>query len=299
MGGFERERRQEGRPPAWRSSEGRMWERTPQARREGKDHLTGYQPHGKEKSQRPREAARMGGAYGDVSVGVSRKKELTLVVSARRSREGPAARREEQTLLGNSARKMNLARGDFRVNAHDPEKSAVAYRESHKKSSRFMLERFKEMMRTREQHTLAQQVPFLNRREEREELRRLQSLGERLQAKGGPQARAAQRKVEARKQALHQQLTEKGVQERRLRLLLEKAREESRRRAGEVERPDWQLPAGPEQAPPPPEEGEGRNRGPLEELADVLLGALLGEEPPAPEPEGGPVPAGGEAEEKI
>ena len=89
MGGFERERRQEGRPPAWRSSEGRMWERTPQARREGKDHLTGYQPHGKEKSQRPREAARMGGAYGDVSVGVSRKKELTLVVSARRSREGP------------------------------------------------------------------------------------------------------------------------------------------------------------------------------------------------------------------
>ena len=34
-------------------------------------------------------------------------------------------------------------------------------------------------------------------------------------------------------------------------------------------------------------------------VADALLGALLGEEPPAPEPEGGPVPAGGEAEEKI
>ena len=47
-------------------------------------------------------------------------KRISSNFTARRSREGPAARWEEQTLLGNSARKMNLARGDFRVNAHDP-----------------------------------------------------------------------------------------------------------------------------------------------------------------------------------
>ena len=70
MGSFEKERRRPDRPPAWRSSEGRMWERSPQEKKEGKDHLTGYEP--RENEDRPREAARMGGSYGDVSVGVSK-----------------------------------------------------------------------------------------------------------------------------------------------------------------------------------------------------------------------------------
>ena len=87
MGSFEKERRRPDRPPAWRSSEGRMWEKTPEEKREGKDHLTGYAP--RENEDRPREAARMGGSYGDVAIGVSRRKELTMVVSKRRGREGP------------------------------------------------------------------------------------------------------------------------------------------------------------------------------------------------------------------
>lgn len=259
MDGFEREKRREDRTPLWRTSEGRMWEAAPRTKKEGRDHLTGYEPREGERDARPREAARMAGSYGDVAVGVSRKKELTLVVSRRRSREGAAARREEQTLLGNSARKMNLSRGEFRVNAHDPKKSAVAYRESHRKAPGFLLQRFREMMRTREQDTLEEQVPFLDRRPEREELRRLQSLQENLLARGGGGNRMLDR-IEVRKQALRQNLTEKTAQERRLRLLLQKAQEESRRRAGETERLNWQPEAVPEEeAPPPPEDGKGKN----------------------------------------
>ena len=273
MESFERARRPEGRPPAWRSSEGRMWERAPQTQKDGKDHLTGYEP--RENEDRPREAARMGGSYGDVSVGVSKKKELTLVVSKRRSREGPAARREEQTLMGDSARKMNLSRGDFRVNAHDPGKSAVAYRESHRKPPNFMLERFKEMMRTHSQDTLDEQVPFLNRREEREELRRLQRDREELLAREGGEDRAALRAIERRKQALRQALTEKEGQERRLRLLLQKAQEEARRRAGETERAEWLPGLSLDGEEPPPPEGESPGKG-AETLAEALLAAALG-----------------------
>ena len=261
MDSFERETRREDRPSLWRSSEGRMWEAPPKAEKDGQDHLTGYQPREGEGRDRPREAARMAGSYGDVSVGVSRKKELTLVVSKRRSREGPAARREEQTLLGDSARRMNLARGDFQVNAHDPKKSAVAYRESHRKPPAFLLQRFREMMAAREQDTLAEQVPFLDREGEREELRRLQSLQENLLARGGSGSRMLDR-IEARKQALRQSLTEKRVQERRLQLLIQKAQEASRRRAGETERLDWvfQETLEGEAPPPPPEDGRGTGR---------------------------------------
>ena len=289
MSSYDREEKRPDRPPAWRSSEGRMWEASPTPKKEGRDHLTGYEPHPSEGSARPREAARMSGSYGDVAVGVSRKKELTLVVSKRRSREGPAATGDEKTLKGGGARRMNLARGDFRVNAHDKKKSAVAYRESHKKPPYFLLERFREMMRTRDQDTLAGQVPFLDRRPEREALRRLQTEAETLRARGGAGSRYALREIESRKQAQRQSLTEKKTQERRLRLLLLKAQEESRRRAGETERAQPLWSAGPEEPETPPEGGPPKDGGDpgkdgdgeAERLADELLrDALDGREPP-------------------
>lgn len=202
-----------------------------------------------------------------------------MVVSKRRSREGPAAREEERTLQGDRAKKLDLSRGDFRVNAHDPERSALAYRESHRKTPAFMLARFKEMMRTHRQDTLAEQVPFLDRREEREELRQLQSAREDLLAKKGGGDRETLRAIDRRRESLRQILTEKEGQERRLRLQLQKAQETSRRRAGETEQVRWQLQAAQEaEEPPPPPEGEDEDRGAAEALADALLARVLGEE---------------------
>lgn len=277
MSGFEWEKGRGDRPPAWQSSQGKMWERSPVERKEGKDHLTGYEPHEKEEGARPREAARMGGSFGDVSVGVSRKGELTLVVSKRRSQEGPPATREEKTLVGASARTMNLARGDFRVNAHDPNKSAVAYRESDRKPPTFLLERFKEMMRGREQDTLEEQAPFLNREKEKRELEWLRREKEALLAGAGRGKAPALGHLEARKETLRQRLAEKSRQERRLLLLLQKAREKSRRRGEEGERAVWR-PFAPEEEDllPPPEGGEG-GEDPRERQAAELLAAALGE----------------------
>ena len=290
MGSFEKEKRRADRPPAWRSSEGRMWEAAPVPKKEGQAHLTGYEPHENEGSARPREAARMSGSYGDVSIGVSRKKELTLVVSKRRSREGPAATREEQTLLAGSARPMDLTRGNVRVNAHDPKKSAVAFRASHRKSPRSMMARLKEVVRERDQQVLEEQAPFLSRAGERKALRRLQKLEEDLLAKRERPDRPLLRQVNARKQALRQVLTEKTAQERRLRLLLQKAQEASRRRAGALERADWLSPLLlPLEEEPPPPEGEGEAPEDAGTLAAALLAAALealpeeGEAPPSQE----------------
>lgn len=287
---YEREKNQGGRipawrSPAWRSSEGRLREAAPVSRKEGRDHLTGYEPAAAEKTAgAPREAGRMASSYGDVAVGVSRKKELTLVISKGRSRQGPAAVSDEKVLKGDSARRVNLARRDFRVNSHDPQKSAVAYRESHKRPPQFLLERFKELMSSRQQDTLEELVPFLNREGEQEELRQLQSRAEDLQAKESGAEGLALRHIETRKQELRQRLTEKQSQERRLRLLLQKAQEESRRRAGEAETvhslPPYIGPAGEE---PPPEDDESKGSGLTdgedgdltERLAAQLLMAVL------------------------
>lgn len=223
------------RPPLWRTSEGRLREASPAPRKDGRDHLTGYEPAQKEGRDRPREAARLSGSYGDVAVGTTKKKQVTLAVSRRRSREGPPAGREEQTLHAESAQQMNLARGEFRVNAHKKEGGAMVYREDREKASVFLLERFREMMRTHRPALAEEQMPFLNRQEEREELRRLQSREEDLRAAGEGGHRSELRAVERRRQELRQSLSEKETQERRLRLMLDRAQEESRRRTGETE----------------------------------------------------------------
>jgi hypothetical protein len=243
---------QKRRLPVWRTSEGRLRETAPAPQREGRDHLTGYEP-GTEERDRPREAARLAGSYGDVAVGTTKKRELTMVVSRRRSREGPAARREEQQLHAESARPMNLARGDFRVNAHAKEDGALAYRESREKASIFLLERFREMMRTHRPGVAEEQLAFLDRQGEKKALRQLQSRADTLRAAGGPGARAELRALERQKQTLRQELSEKATQERRLRLLLDRAQEESRRRSGETEQARW-VPV-PAAAELPPEDG--------------------------------------------
>ena len=258
MGEYEPKRPE--RAPLWRTSEGRLRETAPTPQREGRNHLTGYEP-APEEHDRPREAARLSGSYGDVAVGTTKKKELTLTVSRRRSREGPPVQREEQMLHAESARPMNLARGDFRVNAHKKEDGALAYREGHRKAPVFLLERFREMMRTHRPAVAKEQLPFLDRQKEKEELRRLQSRAETLRAHNGPDARAELRALERRRQELRQSLSEKETQERRLRLILDRAQEESRRRAGETEPVRWSpSPAAAE--PLPPDDGKPKDGRP-------------------------------------
>lgn len=267
----EKERREEGRKPLWRTSEGRMREVSPLSRREGEDRLTGYEPHpAQEKKDRPREAARLSGSYGDLAVGTDRKKQLTLVVSKRRSREGPAATRDEKALRASGARKMERVRGEFLTNPHDPEQSALAFRSPDKPAPGRMLGQFQRMMHGRAQEVLAEQVPFLDRRPEREALKALGERADDLRARGGAEARAELGVLERRRQALRQSLTEKAAQQRKVRLMLQKAREESKRRAGESEPPRryWLLTAAPAGEEPPPEEPENTPDLPEEPSGD-------------------------------
>ena len=265
----EKERREEGQKPLWRTSEGRMREVPPLSRREGEDRLTGYEPHpAQEKKDRPREASRLSGSYGDLAVGVNRKKQLTLVVSRRRSREGPAATRDERALRASGARKMERVRGEFFTNPHDPERSALGFRSPDKPAPGRMLGQFQRMMHGREQEVLAEQVPFLDRRPEREELKALGERADDLRARGGAAERAELGALERRRQVLRQSLTEKAAQQRKVRLMLQKAREEAKRRAGESEPPRRFLLLTPQTdgADPPPEGEEDSGNEKKEEI---------------------------------
>lgn len=238
----------------------------------------------------------MSGAFGDAAVGSSRKGEVLLAVSEKRSVHGPAVTRDQQVLRGDSARKLNLARGDFQVNSHDPAKSAVVYRGDSQKAPAFLLERFREMMASRPQETLARQVPFLAQSGDREMLRRLQSQADTLRAQSADSAEVDA--VERQRQTLRQSLTEKEAQTRRLRLLLQKAQEEARKRTTTVFPDAAQIPPAPSPAEPPPEKPGGTpppdaspEPSPLEMLAAELLAQALeksqaaGTETPSPSPE--------------
>lgn len=174
-----------------------------------------------------------------------------MVVSKRRSREGPAVKDEEQEFDAARAPKLNLARGAFRVNAHEKDKSAVEYRESNQKPPTFLLNRFQEMMRTHRQAVPQEQLAFLDTYEEREGIRHLAERSDSLRAERDDGAEKELAALECRRQMLRQSLTEKETQQRRLRLALQKAQEESRRRAGKADWTAWSLVSGGEEQIPP------------------------------------------------
>lgn len=295
-------RKRDTRLPAWRSSEGRFREEASSPEKEGRPHLSGYEPRREEGDKAPRETGRLAGSYGQVSVGIQ-KQQVVMAVSKRRSRDGEAARLDEQRLHGQSARKLNLARGEFLTNAHDPDRSALLYRESAGKPATFLLNRFREMMDTRQQRTSREQLPFLLRKAEREELRQLESRAVALRASDPQGSREELRAIERRSQELHQILTEKETGERRLRLMLDKAQEQARRQAGTAPLPrtsvlsEGLLPEDqPEDKPENPAENpEGTSTGISEDISrenpDTSQEELLEDNPSSQQDDSGKTPA--------
>lgn len=199
----------------------------PRQERDGEAHLTGYHPHEQEGKRRPREFGRLENSFGDIAVGTNRNKEVMVVVSRRRTEEGPAVSEDEKVLNGNRAVSMGGVRGAFQVNSHDEEKSAVAYRRSARKNAGNMVGQIREMMTEREQETIWKQAPFFNRQPEQEEMKLLREEELELRHRSEPEDRERLREVERRSQQLRRRIEEKEGQERRLRFILEKAREEA------------------------------------------------------------------------
>ncbi len=256
MGEYKEKKREQ--PEPWRTSQGRLRQARPTPKKEGRDHQTGYESHPQEQD-RPRESGRLESSFGNISVGSSRKKELTVVLSKRRRQEGLAVTEDERVMKAGGARRLKSASGNFFTNVADRESSAVAYRASHRKPPGHMLARFREMLAKHGPQALDEQVPFLDREPEQRELRTLTQ-----QARTLREARedAMLRQAENRKEELHQVLTEKKTQEGQLQQLLRKAQAESRKRAaGEwdpltlVQEITAQPPEDPEEQPEdPPQE---------------------------------------------
>ena len=224
--------------PSQSSSQKRLREGRPRKEKDGKEHLTGYRPHEQEGTRRPRESGRLENTFGDIAVGTNRKKEVTVVVSRRRTQEGPAVREDEKVLKGDSARPIHLARGNFQVNSHNAQKSAVGYRQSYKKAPYAMTGQMRGMMESGEQETIWKQAPFLSQKPEKAELKLLREQEVELLHRSDPADKEQLKEIRRRTQQLRRVLVEKEGQQRRLRLILQKAREEAMRRGEE----DWEWP---------------------------------------------------------
>lgn len=250
----EKKRKPDIQPPAWRSSDGRLKE---WAGPRGK--LTGYESSERERRSgtAPRQVGELRSAYGSVASGVSRadgRRSLTLVVSRRRSKEGPQPDREAQVLQAERAVRVRPARGVYLTGNLRPEKSAFGYRESLEKSPYIMRRKMKALVRRRKHDALKQMLPFLSDRKEGEELKDLRRE-ERAHTEAGIHP---PRELVARKEALRAVISDKHREEKRFTRHLERTVERARRTA--VARPlfetRWLAPLREEPEGPPDEAPE-------------------------------------------
>lgn len=244
----EKKRRPDKQPPAWRSSDGRLKERS--ARVNG---LTGYESSEKERrsGSAPKQVGELRSAYGSVASGVSRaggKRSLTLVVSRRRSKEGHPPDREAQVLQAERAVRVRPSRGVYLTGNLRPEKSAFGYRESLEKSPYVMRRKMKALVRRRRHDALKQMLPFLSDRKESGELKAL-AKEEREHTEAGLHP---PRELVARKEELRATISDKHREEKRFTRHLERTVEKARRTAARplFENP-WLAPLREEPEAPP------------------------------------------------
>jgi len=165
MGEFEKKDYKENKEhEEWKRSDGELRKKDSLDERgdrydRGEKKLTGYAPSVKEKStgNAPREIARMESSYGAVSIGVSRKKEVTLAISEKRRHNAPVIAKAQKEVDGN---KMVARRKSYFYNNDAQEKGASVYRKKSDVSSNRMQRGLRGMIKRLNSETAERTVPF-------------------------------------------------------------------------------------------------------------------------------------------
>lgn len=245
----------------WRTSQGKMTERTPEQQRDGEHHLTGYRSSEEERHNKsaPKEMAKLSGTFGDMAVGVDKERKLSITISERRTQQNRTTNENQKVVGSEGAKKMYGTRGRGFTNLKDPKESAVLFRDEGTRPPYFIKRRFQGMMKSREQELLDQQVPFLDQsREHREEKALLQQEKE-VRKQGDDSKELAQ--ITTRRSELQQTMTEKSRQERRFQQTIKQAQE---RAAAETVKP-WETLDTHHDSEPPQGENEEPPAEPEEE----------------------------------
>ncbi len=246
----------------WRTSQGRMTERTPEKERDGENHLTGYRSSEEERRSKsaPREMSKLSGTFGDVAVGVDRERKLSITVSERRTQQNRTTQEDQKAVRSEGAKRMAGTRGRGYTNLKDPKESAVLFRDAGTRPPYFIKRRFQGMMGSREQELLDQQVPFLHQSREQKEAKALLQQEKEVRKQGGDSKELSA--ITTRRSELQQMITEKSRQERRFQQTLKQAQE---RAATETVKPweildtqhDSETPQGENEEPPEEPKDEG------------------------------------------
>lgn len=159
----------------WQRSDGRYRSMGKEEKSANKP-LSAYHPADREntRERRPNEMMTLESAYGGISFGANRRREMTMVVHEKRRSQGPGLKKDNRELEGGHTASLSELRGDFCTNSHDRRESALSYREELAESPLRMMERLREMMDENEQESGKKVLPFLNRRQEEAQKREIQ-----------------------------------------------------------------------------------------------------------------------------
>ncbi len=210
--------------PEWRSSDGALREK----KSDGREEITGYRSSEEERRRgdEPQKIWDLSNAYGSLSAGWNKKKELVLVTTRQYGKEIHALPPESKCLDGQTAKKLPALIG-FQINENSErqEESAFSFRAKGDRGPSYLMARLKQLPEKKELKVAESILPFLSVKEEREKLAYLRAkFGE---LAGNPHQKEAQA-IHQRIQFLTAVVADKEEQQRmlygKLTALLEEAR---------------------------------------------------------------------------
>ncbi len=218
--------------PEWRSSAGVLKEK----KGGGQDKVTGYRSSEREKRQgeEPQKVWDLANAYGSLSAGMNKKKELILVASQRHRKDLRALSEESIVLDGQDATKV-LELKDFQTNEPSARRkeSAIGFRFQRERTPSYLLSRMRKLAERRDLEVQKTMLPFLTVEEDKQELRYLQECARKLSENRLPVRDSEEEQgIRKRTQFLTAVVAEKEAQQRmlhgKLQDLLEAARKGER-----------------------------------------------------------------------
>jgi len=137
----------------------------------------GYIPHWEERDEqsRPREMLGIENAFGNVSIAVNRKKEMTIAISQKKRPNSKTLKNDCKVLNGQRRKGVNAAIGYMYTNNLDPINSAFAFKIQKIYHERKVLERMDQFVDKKGQNAVENMLPFFNLKKDKTKLQKLEA----------------------------------------------------------------------------------------------------------------------------
>jgi len=137
--------------------------------------LQNYQPSQSEKRNRtvPVETMRMKNLDGMLSVGIDRKKDVTITLTS--DSQIPLLRADRKSVNMDSSKRMRNITGRIYTNSHDEKVSAIVYKENLEKGPGRIIDKLKKALGALDNAVVEEVAPFFTVQEDKKRKRQLDS----------------------------------------------------------------------------------------------------------------------------